>query len=250
VFREELDKLRHSSLMRGILSRASTQGAVITIDGQRYINFSSNDYLGLSHHPDVLLSVQTSLQEYGFGSGASRLLAGGSVLYEKLETEIADFKGSEDARVFNSGYSANIGIIPAIGLEGDVIFSDELNHASIVDGCRLSRAKTVIYRHGDTENLEQLLRKEQARRKVVITDTVFSMDGDMETAEAPLPISSSRLSHGLSRWAHVRRPWARMVLSSRAVLKSSNGYPKQHEASYFLLPCLHLSSLALFRRSM
>lgn len=165
--------------MREILSRASAQGAVITIDGQRYINFSSNDYLGLSHHPDVLLSVWTSIQKYGFGSGASRLLAGGSILHEKLETEIADFKGTEDTRVFNSGYSANIGIIPAIAFEGDVIFSDELNHASIIDGCRLSRAKTVIYRHGDTTNLEQQMRKEQARRKVVVTDTVFSMDGDI-----------------------------------------------------------------------
>ncbi len=179
MFREELDNLLQKNLVRQLVSRSSAQGARVTIGGQRYINFSSNDYLGLSHHPLVVASVKAALDTYGFGSGASRLLAGGTVLHEKLEAEIADFKGTEDARVFNSGYAANIGMIPAIAREGDVIYSDELNHASIIDGCRLSRAKTVIFRHGDITMLEELVRKEQGQRKVIITDSIFSMDGDL-----------------------------------------------------------------------
>ena len=163
MFREELDNLLQKNLVRQLVSRASAQGARVTIGGQRYINFSSNDYLGLSHHPLVVESVKAALDTYGFGSGASRLLARGTVLHEKLEAEIADFKGTEDARVFNSGYAANIGMIPAIAREGDVIYSDELNHASIIDGCRLSRAMTVIFRHADITLLEALVRTEQGQ---------------------------------------------------------------------------------------
>jgi 8-amino-7-oxononanoate synthase len=116
---------------------------------------------------------------YGFGTGASRLLSGGTALHAELEKAIASYKGTEAALLFNSGYAANVSALPSFAIEGDIIFSDELNHASIIDGCRLSKARTVIYRHADTQHLAQLLETEQGNRKIIVTDTVFSMDGDM-----------------------------------------------------------------------
>ena len=183
MFERELRELEEKDLLRTIISRSSPQGPLIRIDKKKYLNFSSNDYLGLSGNPELIQAVHDSLQKYALGSGASRLLAGGSMLHKKLEERIARFKGTESALIFNSGYSANTGIIPSVTAETDAIFSDELNHASIIDGCRLSRAKTLIYRHGNMQHLQTLLKKTKARRKVVITDSIFSMDGDL----APLP---------------------------------------------------------------
>lgn len=171
--------LKKNNLFRDIKNRDSSQGSRIIIDGKEYLNFSSNDYLGLANHPALIRASQRAMKKFGFGSGASRLLCGGSILHQELEKKIARFKGTESALVFNSGYAANTGIIPAIAGEGDAIFSDELNHASIVDGCRLSRAKTYIYKHKDTGHLENLIRKTKAKRKIVLTDSVFSMDGDI-----------------------------------------------------------------------
>ncbi|MFA4827818.1 MAG: 8-amino-7-oxononanoate synthase [Thermodesulfovibrionales bacterium] len=171
--------LKKNNLFRDIKNRNSSQGSRIIIGGKEYINFSSNDYLGLANHPALIRASQQAMKKFGFGSGASRLLCGGSILHAELEKKIAGFKGTESALVFNSGYAANTGIIPAIAEEGDAIFSDELNHASIVDGCRLSRAKTYIYKHKNTGHLENLIRKTKARRKIVVTDSVFSMDGDI-----------------------------------------------------------------------
>jgi len=183
VFERELKELEENNLLRSIISRYSPQCPVITIDRKKYLNFSSNDYLGLASNQEIVRAVENSLKQYAFGSGASRLLAGGSILHKKLEAHIARFKGTKAALIFNSGYSANTGIIPSITSEADVIFSDELNHASIIDGCRLSRAKTRIYRHRDMAHLQALMKKAGARRKIVATDSVFSMDGDL----APLP---------------------------------------------------------------
>ena len=183
MFERELEELEAKDLLRGIVSRYSPQCSVITIDRKKYINFSSNDYLGLASNQETVRAVKNSLEKFAFGSGASRLVAGGSILHKKLEAHIAGFKGTEAALIFNSGYSANTGIIPSIATEPDVIFSDELNHASIIDGCRLSRAKTRIYRHRDMAHLQTLMKKSGARRKIVATDSVFSMDGDL----APLP---------------------------------------------------------------
>jgi 8-amino-7-oxononanoate synthase len=183
VFESEIKELKKSHLLRTIISHDLSQGPVITIDRKKYINFSSNDYLGLADNPEILRAVKDSLKKHAFGSGASRMLAGGSSLHRKLEERIARFKGTESALIFNSGYAANTGIIPSITSEDDVILSDELNHASIIDGCRLSRARTLIYRHKDMEDLQSLMKKVKARRKVVITDSVFSMDGDL----APVP---------------------------------------------------------------
>jgi 8-amino-7-oxononanoate synthase len=184
VFTDELNKLQKRNLIRHIISRSSPQGPTIEIKGKTYINFSTNDYLGLAGHPEIIKAATKATERYAFGSGASRLLAGGCVLHEKIEKQISEFKGTESALVFNSGYSANTGIIPAIASEGDLIFSDELNHASVIDGCRLSRARKVVYRHRDMHHLRELLKKNHADRKIIITDTVFSMDGDI----APLNV--------------------------------------------------------------
>jgi 8-amino-7-oxononanoate synthase len=179
MFSDELRQLETSGLLRSILSRQSAQGRRVRIEGRYYLNFSSNDYLGLANHPEAAASMARAVARFGAGSGASRLLAGGTVLHTRLEEEIARFKACESALLFNSGYSANTGVIPAIAAEGDTVFSDELNHASIIDGCRLSRAKTVIYRHRNVEDLERLVKKEKTGKKVVVTDGVFSMDGDI-----------------------------------------------------------------------
>src|SRR4030043_818311 len=179
MFFEKLKILKENRLFREIKDRASPQGSKIKLGGREYVNFSSNDYLGLANHPYIINEVKKALDEYGSGSGASRLLSGGSILHKELEDKTAQFKETESALVFNSGYAANSGIIPAITDKDDMIFSDELNHASIIDGSRPSHAKTVIYKHKDLSHLEDLIRKEDAKNKIVITDTVFSMDGDI-----------------------------------------------------------------------
>ncbi len=151
----------------------------ILVEGCEFINFSSNDYLGLSSNRLIMEAAKNAIDIYGLGSGASRLLSGGTDLNSKLEGIIAQLKGTESALIFNSGYTANISVIPAIADENDIIFSDELNHASIVDGCRLSRAKKIIYKHVDIQHLSSLIKKESGKKKIIITDTVFSMDGDI-----------------------------------------------------------------------
>lgn len=179
MFFEKLEILKKNRLFREIQDRASPPGAKIKFGERELINFTSNDYLGLSANPCVIDRAKRAIDEYGLGSAASRLLGGGSVLHKGLENKIVQFKNTEAALVFNSGYSANTGIIPAITDEDTVILSDELNHASIIDGCRLSKAETMIYRHKDVSHLEELLRKRDSKRKVVVTDTVFSMEGDL-----------------------------------------------------------------------
>jgi 8-amino-7-oxononanoate synthase len=179
MFEKGLRDLGRRELLRVVLSRESATGPEIVLEGRRYVNFSSNDYLGLANHPAITGAAIAAIKDYGFGSGASRLLAGGTSLHRELEERIAGYKQTEAARIFNSGYAANTGMIPALSSEGDVIFSDERNHASVVDGCRLSRAQTVIYPHGDVSRLEQLMKRHRWGRKMVITDTVFSMDGDI-----------------------------------------------------------------------
>ena len=179
MFSRRLQELSQQRLGRVIQDRSSRQGAKIRIAGRQLINFAANDYLGLAGHPEVIRAASESMKEFGFGSGASRLLGGGSVLHRDLEQRIGRFKATEAALIFNSGYAANTGIIPALAGEGDVLFSDALNHASIVDGCRLSRARTLIYRHRDVGHLSELLEREKGGRRIVVTDTVFSMDGDI-----------------------------------------------------------------------
>jgi 8-amino-7-oxononanoate synthase len=180
MFTEKIRQLKENNLFRDLKDRESPQGSRIIFNGREYVNFSSNDYLGLSNHPFVLDSARRALDAHGFGSGASRLLGGGSVLHGNLENKLAQFKNTESALVFNSGYAANTGIIPSIADEGTLLLSDELNHASIIDGCRLSRAETIVYEHNNVAHIADLLEKnESAKNKIVLTDSVFSMDGDI-----------------------------------------------------------------------
>jgi len=184
MFERELDRLQEQHLMRTQVRIGTAMGPRITVDGRQIVHLCSNDYLGLAGHPALQQAACEAMNHYGFGSGASRLVSGNTELHEDLERRIAAFKGSESAILFNSGYAANTGVIPAIAGEGDIVLSDRLNHASIIDGCRLSRARTVVFRHRDMDHLESLLRSStSSRRKLIVTDGIFSMDGDI----APLP---------------------------------------------------------------
>lgn len=180
---EELERLRQQGLYRKLRQVAGQQGPTLVVDGREVLNFSSNNYLGLADHPALREAAKEAIDRYGCGSGASRLISGNMTLHEELEAKIAALKGAEAALVFNSGYQANIGILSSLVGEGDVILSDSLNHASIIDGCRLARAKIVVYPHCDLKQLEGGLKKApQKARKLIVTETLFSMDGD----EAPL----------------------------------------------------------------
>lgn len=179
MFEKGLRRLEKGKLLRYLLTRGSPQGPVITIGGKRYVNFSSNDYLGLAGRPELLNAAAEAGKRFGFGSGASRLLAGGSSIHERLEKMTAAFKKTEAALVFNSGYAGNTGLIPSLAPGSCAIFSDELNHASIIDGCRLSGARVLVFRHRNAGHLEELMKRERGGQKVVVTDSVFSMDGDI-----------------------------------------------------------------------
>ncbi len=146
--------------------------------GRQVVSFASNDYLGLSVHPDVLAAAHEALERWGSGATASRLVVGTRPCHRDLEEEIAVWKGTERALVFSSGYAANLGILSALGGSDVMVFSDELNHASIIDGCRLSRARVAVYRHRDVDHLDALM-EASTGRKIVVTDSVFSMDGDV-----------------------------------------------------------------------
>lgn len=157
----------------------SPQGREITLEGKRVLNFSSNDYLGLANDARIKKAVLEAIEEYGLGAGASRLVCGNMGPHEKLEADLALFKNTESALVFSSGYMANTGIIPALMDHRSVVFSDKLNHASIIDGIILSRAGLVRYPHADMQALREILKNCPAeKRKLIVTDSVFSMDGD------------------------------------------------------------------------
>lgn len=170
--------MKRQGLLRQVISRETPQGPEIRVGGRRVLNFSSNDYLGLANHPEVIRAASRAAERYGFGSGASPLLGGCCTIHRRLEQRVAAFKGAASALVFTVGYAANTGIIPALAGSGAVIFSDAYNHASIIDGCRLSRARTVVYPHGDVSALRSLMARERGRL-MVVTDSVFSMDGDI-----------------------------------------------------------------------
>ncbi|CAM3377463.1 glycine C-acetyltransferase [Rhodothermus bifroesti] len=182
---EELAALKAEGLYTYIRTIDSPQGAWLTIDGRRVLNFCSNNYLGLANHPRLVEAAQKAMAQYGVGPGAVRTIAGTMALHVELERRLAAFKGVEAAITFQSGFAANLATIPAIVGREDVIFSDQLNHASIIDGCRLSRATIVAYPHNDVDALEELIKEQgpKYRRKLIVTDGVFSMDGDI----APLP---------------------------------------------------------------
>ncbi|HXV47877.1 MAG TPA: 8-amino-7-oxononanoate synthase [Candidatus Binatia bacterium] len=179
----ELKKLKDAGLYRRMRLVDGDQDVTLIVDGIEVINFSSNNYLGIANHPELAAAAKAAIDRYGCGSGASRLITGNMTLHEELESKLAEFKVTEAALVFNSGFQANTGVLSTLVGVGDVIFSDALNHASIIDGCRLARASTQIYRHCDLDQLELQLREAPGgARKLIVTETIFSMDGD----EAPL----------------------------------------------------------------
>ncbi len=177
---EELQNLQEAGLYNKIRTLNSPQGAWLVVDGKRVLNFCSNNYLGLANHPRVIAAAQEAMQQYGLGPGAVRTIAGTMGLHLQLEQRIAAFKRVEDAITFQSGFTANTAAIPALVGKGDIVFSDELNHASIIDGCRLSGATITRYQHADPQALEKSVRENEGhyRRGLIITDGVFSMDGD------------------------------------------------------------------------
>ncbi|MDD5585321.1 MAG: 8-amino-7-oxononanoate synthase, partial [Candidatus Omnitrophica bacterium] len=178
---EEILKERaYKGLLRTLRPSLCRKDGCITIDGKSYVDFCSNDYLGLSCHPKLKKASKKSIDALGTGTCASRLLSGDLEIHHTLEEATAAFKGKESALVFNSGYQANIGIISALYKEGDVVFSDKLNHASIIDGILLSGAKLIRFFHNDAGHLATLLKKERGKYKeaLIITESIFSMEGD------------------------------------------------------------------------
>lgn len=176
---EELLELDRSNLRRRLRALRPLSPVEALISGHHVVLFSTNDYLGLSRHPRVIERVREFTERMGLGPRAAPLLSGYTEIHEQLEQELARFKGTEAALVFPTGYLANLGIIQALGTDGVHIFSDALNHASLIDGCRLAKARVHVYRHGDVDHLESLLRSSRARRKIIVTDAYFSMDGDV-----------------------------------------------------------------------
>ncbi len=189
---EELDSLKASGLYNRIRTLGSAQGAWLVVDGKKVLNFCSNNYLGLANHPRLVEAAREAMLKYGVGPGAVRSIAGTMDLHLELEKRLAKFKGVEAAITFQSGFNANVATIPALVGKDDVIFSDELNHASIIDGCRLSGGRIEKFAHADAADLEQVIRKNEGtyRRGLVITDGVFSMDGDLAPLDKIYEVSN------------------------------------------------------------
>ncbi|MEO5884173.1 MAG: glycine C-acetyltransferase [Candidatus Limnocylindrales bacterium] len=200
---DEVAVLRERHLYRALRVMSSAQGPIVSVDNRRLISLSSNDYLGLTHHPRLREAALAAVRDFGVGSGAVRTIAGTMSMHEALEAELAEFKGTPAVLTFQSGFTANTGVIPTIAGETDLILSDSLNHASIIDGMRLSKAPRKVYPHADVDALRAML--DGARRDgrpetgepyrliLVVTDGVFSMDGDI----APLPgIVEAAEAHG------------------------------------------------------
>ncbi|HEX3628891.1 MAG TPA: glycine C-acetyltransferase [Candidatus Dormibacteraeota bacterium] len=177
---DELQELRRQGLFRQLRVLEAAQDTETIVDGKRVLNLSSNNYLGLTTHPALKAAMVKATEEWGAGSGAVRTIAGTMSVHEELERRLADFKHTEASLVLQSGFTANLGVLQSLVKEGDVIISDELNHASIIDGIRLSKAERSIFKHRDLSDLERHLEKHRDKRvKLVVTDGVFSMDGDI-----------------------------------------------------------------------
>jgi glycine C-acetyltransferase/8-amino-7-oxononanoate synthase len=185
---EEVARIKEAGLLRQVRALESASEPEVVLNGRRVLCLASNNYLGLAAHPEVVDAAGEAAQRYGAGAGSARLITGGLVLHDELEARLAAFKGTEAALLFSSGYLANLGTVAALIGPGDAVFSDALNHASLIDGCRLSRADVHVYRHADAGHLADQLAAWRrsvgsAARALVVTDSVFSMDGDV----APLP---------------------------------------------------------------
>ncbi|WP_259313062.1 8-amino-7-oxononanoate synthase [Capillimicrobium parvum] len=193
-----VEDLRAAGLLRELRTVESAQGAHVRLDGRDVLLLCSNDYLGLAEDPRVRDAAARAVHEWGAGAGASRLVSGNMTPHRELEAELAAFKGTEACVLFGSGFLANTGVVAALAGPGEVVVSDALNHASIVDGCRLAQAETIVYPHADLDGLAAALDRAAGRRATIVTDSVFSMDGDV----APL--------HGIVELA--RRHGARVIV--------------------------------------
>lgn len=181
---DNINELQEQGLYNNIRVIDSAMDGQVVIDGKRVINFCANNYLGLANHPRLKQAAKDAIDQFGIGPGAVRTIAGTMSLHEKLEQRLAEFKKADAVVTLQSGFTANLATIPALVGKGDVIFSDRLNHASIIDGCRLSRAKIIAYEHNDVADLQEKIKTATGyNRRLIITDGVFSMDGDI----APLP---------------------------------------------------------------
>lgn len=185
VIREELENLANTNTLRTLKNCTPLDSTHVELNGHKLINFSSNNYLGLAQHPEVIAAANKATKQYGVGTSASRLITGTTPLHQQLEQKLAQFKQTEAALVFPTGYMANVGAITAIVSKGDAIVCDRLNHASLIDGARLSGARLLVYPHKDTAALKQILAKQRSKYQqiLIVTDSLFSMDGDL----APLP---------------------------------------------------------------
>ena len=190
---DELQSLKDAGLYNRIRTLSSPQGAWLVVDGVRVLNFCSNNYLGMANHPRLVQAAHQAVDKYGVGPAAVRTIAGTMDLHLELERRLAAFKDVEACITFQSGFAANLGAIPALVGKDDAIFSDELNHASIIDGCRLSGAKTIRYAHCDPADLQRVLQEQRAAypRAMVITDGVFSMDGDVAPLDKVYEVSQN-----------------------------------------------------------
>lgn len=189
--KKQVDDLKEQHLYNNILTIGSAVGPEMVVNGRRVLNFCSNNYLGLANHPKLKSAAIAAIKKYGIGPAAVRTIAGTTVLHKELEKALAKFKKAEAVITFQSGFSANLAVIPALVGEGDLIFSDELNHASIIDGCRLSKAEVIRYTHINPADLEKKLKvADKKAKKLVITDGVFSMDGDIAPLDEIYKVSS------------------------------------------------------------
>jgi 8-amino-7-oxononanoate synthase len=199
----DLARLADAGLRRRLRPLESGTAAEVVIEGRRALQLASNDYLGLAAHPALRAAAQEAVGRYGCGTGASRLITGHTELHAEVEGRLADFKGTEAALLFPSGYQANVGAITALVGRGDHVFSDALNHASIIDGCRLSRASVHVYPHRDVRSLERLLAAvPTAGRRLIVTDSVFSMDGDRAPLRELVAVASEYHSFLMLDEAH------------------------------------------------
>jgi len=189
--KKQVDELKEQHLYNNILTIESPIGAEIVINGKKVLNFCSNNYLGLANHPKLREAAKDAIDKFGIGPAAVRTIAGTTSLHKELEKKLAEFKKAEAVITFQSGFSANLAVIPALVGEGDLIFSDELNHASIIDGCKLTKAEVIRYAHINPADLEEKLKAAPKEgKKLVITDGVFSMDGDIAPLDKIYEVTS------------------------------------------------------------
>jgi 8-amino-7-oxononanoate synthase len=208
---DALDDLDQRALRRTLEERWSPQSSRIDFAAETLINFGSNDYLGLAYDVAVCGIAQQAIRDEGWGAGASPLVSGRSLAHLELERALARFENTESAIVFPTGFAANVGAISSLVGQGDVIFSDAKNHASIIDGCRLSGATINIYRHCDIDHLRELLTGSQSfRRRLIVTDSIFSMDGDIAPLEAIVDLATSSVSMLLVDEAHATGVFGRL----------------------------------------